>query len=123
MFEVSVSMNFSAAHNLRGYQGNFEALHGHNWKVEVVLRAERLDKIGMVEDFTFIKGKLKEILALFDHKYLNTLSYFKKMNPTSENIAKIVYGKMKERMKGSSVLVDCVKVWETEASVASYREP
>jgi len=123
MFEVSVSMNFSAAHNLRGYQGKCEALHGHNWKVEVVLRADRLDKIGMVEDFTFIKGKLKEILALFDHKYLNTLSYFKKMNPTSENIAKIVYGKMKERMKGSSVLVDCVKVWETDTSVASYREP
>ena len=57
MFEVSVSMNFSAAHNLRGYQGKCEALHGHNWKVEVVLRAARLDKIGMVEDFTFIKGK------------------------------------------------------------------
>jgi len=123
MFEVSVSMNFSAAHNLRGYQGKCEALHGHNWKVEVVLRADRLDKIGMVEDFAFIKGKLKEILALFDHKYLNTLSYFKKMNPTSENIAKIVYGKMKERMKGSSVFVDCVKVWETDTSVASYREP
>ncbi|MDD2866850.1 MAG: 6-carboxytetrahydropterin synthase QueD [Candidatus Omnitrophota bacterium] len=123
MYEVSVSMNFSAAHNLRGYQGKCEVLHGHNWKVEVVLRAERLDKAGMVEDFTFIKGKLKEILSLFDHKYLNTLSYFKKMNPTSENIAKIVYGKMKERMRGSSVLVDCVKVWETDTSVASYREP
>jgi 6-pyruvoyltetrahydropterin/6-carboxytetrahydropterin synthase len=123
MYEVSVSMNFSAAHNLRGYQGKCEVLHGHNWKVEVVLRAERLDKAGMVEDFTFIKGKLKEILSLFDHKYLNTLSYFKKMNPTSENIAKIVYGKMKERMKGSSVFVDCVKVWETDTSVASYREP
>ncbi len=123
MYEVSVSMNFSAAHNLRGYQGKCEALHGHNWKVEVVLRSALLDKVGMVEDFTLIKSKLKEVLALFDHKYLNTLPYFKKKNPTSENIAKVIYGKMKERMRGSSVPLEAVKVWETETSFASYREP
>ena len=58
MFEISVVMNFSAAHNLKGYRGKCEALHGHNWKVEVLLASPGTDKIGMVEDFNVIKGKL-----------------------------------------------------------------
>ncbi len=123
MFEVSVTMNFSSAHNLRGYKGKCEALHGHNWKVEVSLSATRLDDTGMVEDFTIIKEKLKSVLSLLDHKYLNSLSYFKKINPTSENIAKFIYLKMAERMKGQSLKVLSVKVWETETSCALYHKP
>ena len=122
MFEVSVEMNFSSAHNLRGYKGKCEALHGHNWKVEVVLGSDKLDKTGMVEDFTEIKEKLKSILALLDHKYLNSLSYFKKINPTSENIARFIYTKMKERMKQEALRVVFVKVWETENCCAIYHE-
>lgn len=122
MFEVSVEMNFSSAHNLRGYKGKCEALHGHNWKVEVVLGSDTLDKIGMVEDFTEIKEKLKSILALLDHKYLNSLSYFKKINPTSENIARFIYTKMKERMRQDALKVSSVKVWETENCCAVYHE-
>jgi len=122
MFEVSVEMNFSSAHNLRGYKGKCEALHGHNWKVEVVLGSDTLDKIGMVEDFTEIKEKLKSILALLDHKYLNSLSYFKKINPTSENIARFIYTKMKERMRQDALKVASVKVWETENCCAVYHE-
>ncbi len=122
MFEVSVVMNFSAAHNLKGYQGKCEALHGHNWKVEISLGSGSLDKIGMVEDFTVIREKLKSVLSLLDHKYLNQLSYFKKINPTSENIAKLIYTKMKERLKKSSMALIFVKVWETDNSYATYRE-
>jgi len=122
MFEVSVVMNFSAAHNLKGYRGKCEALHGHNWKVEVVLRSSRLDKVGMVEDFAIIKQKLKDVLSLFDHKYLNVLPYFRKMNPTSENIAKLIYGKMKERLSAHPAKVFSVKVWETDTSSAIYSE-
>lgn len=122
MFEVSVCLDFSAAHNLKGYQGKCEALHGHNWKVEVVLRSDQLDKIGMLEDFKVIKEKLKNILALFDHKYLNQLSYFKRTNPTSENIAKLIYQKMKEKIGKDKVRVFFVKVWETTNSCATYYE-
>lgn len=123
MFEVAVTMNFSAAHNLKGYKGKCEVLHGHNWKVELSLGSEKMDGAGMVEDFTVIKEKLRGILSLLDHKYLNVLPYFKKANPTSENIAKLIYVKMKERLKGGSAIVRSVKVWETENSAATYYEP
>ena len=122
MFEISVVMNFSAAHNLKGYRGKCEALHGHNWKVEVLLASPGTDKIGMVEDFNVIKEKLKSILTLFDHKYLNVLSYFKKANPTSENLAKLIYTKMKERTRSGPAKIISVRVWETENSSAIYHE-
>lgn len=122
MFEVSVVMDFSAAHNLRGYRGKCEELHGHNWRVEVSVGSDQLDKIGMVEDFKVVKEKLRGILDLFDHKYLNVLPYFKKKNPTSENIAKLIYQKLKEKIRRNDLKVLWVKVGETENSCAVYRE-
>ncbi len=120
MFDVSVAMYFSSAHNLRGYKGKCEELHGHNWKVEAVLRSHKLDKNGMVEDFTVIKSRLKEVLSLLDHKYLNDLAYFKKVNPTSENIAKFIFKKTEEKLNHNKVKLASVKVWETENSYAVY---
>ncbi len=91
MFEISVTMDFSAAHNLRGYKGKCERLHGHNWQVEVVFAAESLDKTGMLLDFNAAKKILKDVLRNFDHNYLNSVSNFKKINPTSENIAQVIF--------------------------------
>jgi 6-pyruvoyltetrahydropterin/6-carboxytetrahydropterin synthase len=122
MFEVSVTMSFGAAHNLRGYRGKCEALHGHNWKVEAVLSSLRLDKLGMVEDFTAIKERLKETLSVLDHGYLNNVPPFDKMNPTSENIARFIYQCMKKKFRGPHLKVCRIKVWETETSAATYFE-
>jgi 6-pyruvoyltetrahydropterin/6-carboxytetrahydropterin synthase len=122
MFEISVTMDFSAAHNLRGYRGKCEEFHGHNWKVQVSLASCQLGKIGMVEDFKAIKQRLKDILALVDHKYLNSLPYFRKDNPTSENIAKFIYERMKVKRKVGRPKVLSVKVWETEQCAAMYYE-
>jgi 6-pyruvoyltetrahydropterin/6-carboxytetrahydropterin synthase len=60
MFSVKIEADFSSAHNLRGYQGKCEELHGHNWKVELVASRDKLDKAGMVLDFKYIKAELKK---------------------------------------------------------------
>ena len=59
MYSIKVEANFSSAHNLRGYKGKCEELHGHNWKVEVVVSKKKLDKIGMVLDFKYLKDRIK----------------------------------------------------------------
>lgn len=118
MFSIKVEADFSAAHNLLGYKGKCEELHGHNWKVEVVAAKDKLDKTGMVLDFKYLNTKLNQVLDALDHKYLNNISYFKKVNPTSENIAKYIYDCL--RPKVSSLL--SVTVWESEKSCASYDE-
>jgi 6-pyruvoyltetrahydropterin/6-carboxytetrahydropterin synthase len=117
MFEIEVSSNFSAAHRLRGYKGKCENIHGHNWKVNVSISSDRLSKIGVVLDFKDVKKELRNVLRRFDHKNLNSLAFFKKANPTSENIAKFIFEQLKKRLPVSSV-----DVWEADDSKATYRE-
>lgn len=122
MYEIKIESGFSAAHNLRGYKGKCEELHGHNWKVEASLKAEYIDKIGMVCDFKILKEKLNSVLKDFDHSYLNKHKYFKKVNPTSENVARYIYDRLSASLKGNRLAIGAVKVWENQASCASYYE-
>jgi 6-pyruvoyltetrahydropterin/6-carboxytetrahydropterin synthase len=116
MYKIKIEGDFSSAHNLRGYKGKCEELHGHNWKVEVVVVSSKLDKIGMVMDFKSLKEKLFTLLEKLDHKYLNNLDYFKKVNPTSENIAKYLFDNLKAKVPG----LYCVTVWESDKACATY---
>jgi 6-pyruvoyltetrahydropterin/6-carboxytetrahydropterin synthase len=118
MFEVEVFSDFSAAHRLRGYKGKCENIHGHNWKVGVTVSSERVNKIGIVADFRDVKKQLGGVLKKLDHKNLNSIANFKKINPTSENLAKFIYGQLKRKR----VPVSSVSVWEAEDSKAVYSE-
>ena len=116
MFEIKVISDFNAAHNLRGYRGKCEELHGHNWRVEVVVCGKNLNKTGMLMDFKQLKFRLNNVLDRLDHKYLNRLSYFKRINPTSENIAKYIYDDLKKKVSS----LKSVTVWESDNSSAIY---
>jgi 6-pyruvoyltetrahydropterin/6-carboxytetrahydropterin synthase len=128
MYSIKAEAGFSSAHNLRGYKGKCEELHGHNWKVEVVAASPELDKTGMVLDFKYLKKKLNNVLEKLDHKYLNKISYFsaaggsasggKKVNPTSENIARYIF----DCLKGKIPALKSVTVWENNTSSATYGE-
>lgn len=126
MYEIRVISGFSSAHKLRGYKGKCEDLHGHNWKVEVYILSENLDKIGMVVDFKELKLVLSKVLNKLDHKYLNELPYFsasggKKVNPTSENMAKYIFEQLQSKIK--KVKISKVTVWESDTSAASFSKP
>lgn len=118
MFTVTVRSSFSSAHNLRGYKGNCEELHGHNWRVEIEASSEKLDKTGMVADFREIKKSLNDVLGQLDHKYLNELEYFKKINPTSEHIARYIFEEISKR--NAELGIKKVTVWETDSFSAAY---
>jgi len=122
MYKIKIISNFSAAHFLRGYKGKCENLHGHNWKVEVIVSSVKLNSCGMVMDFNELKKNTGAVLDDFDHKHLNELEYFKEVNPSSENIACYIYNKLKEKFTGEDCRLEEVNVWETDTSCASYKE-
>lgn len=122
MYEVLIKGDFSSAHNLIGYKGKCEELHGHNWKVEARFEKESLNDIGISVDFTLLKDKLKTILKKLDHTYLNKLDGFKKQNPSAENIARFIYQKLKASIKEKGLFLKSVSVWESESSRATYYE-
>jgi 6-pyruvoyltetrahydropterin/6-carboxytetrahydropterin synthase len=123
MFEVAVEQSFASAHALRNYKGRCENVHGHNWKVRVVIEGEKLDATGMLVDFLDVKSLLGEILDRIDHQFLNEIPPFDSINPSAENIAEYFYQQLTGKFAETPVPVRIreVKIWETEIQSATYR--
>ena len=125
MYEVSVDETFAAAHNLRGYKGKCENLHGHNYKVRVTLAGAELDAAGLLLDFKLLKQVMRPAIERIDHRMLNDLEPFIVLNPSAENIAKYFYDLTNQQLaamtEGRVRVKDCT-VWETDACTATYYE-
>lgn len=122
MFELTVNIHFDAAHFLRGYQGKCAQIHGHTWRVQVKVRGQQLDQIGMLIDFSLLKSKLREITDDFDHVLLNDLDCFSQVNPTAECISKYIFDRYCESLRKYNVQVCYVQVWESSGAAAAYFE-
>lgn len=120
MYQITVISHFSGAHRLRYLHGKCEELHGHNWKVEVSVVSNQLNQEGVVIDFVLLKQKVEKILKVLDHTYLNDLPYFSGKEPSSENIAKYIFDRLKGELKGHHAKLRGVTAWESETSCATY---
>jgi 6-pyruvoyltetrahydropterin/6-carboxytetrahydropterin synthase len=122
MFELMVETTFSAAHQLKGYRGKCERLHGHNWKVQVHVIAEKLNEIDIAIDFHEMKSLTNEVVSALDHSVLNEIFPFTEKNPSSENIAKWVYDSLRKKIQNETIQLSAVTVWESENTSATYYE-
>ena len=122
MFEVSVEHTFAAGHALRNYRGKCENVQGHNYRVRVLVRGEKLDHVGMLADFVELKRLLRAISEPMDHVFLNDMPPFNELNPTAENMAWYICQKLREGLKlDNPVEIAEVTVWETDIQSATYR--
>ena len=122
MYEVGITTHFSAAHHLVGYDGSCAGKHGHNWGVEVFVEGEELDGTGILVDFRKLKRDVQQVLADMDHTDLNEAEFFKESNPTSENIARLLYGRLASRINCETYRLSRVLVRETPGNGARYSE-
>jgi 6-pyruvoyltetrahydropterin/6-carboxytetrahydropterin synthase len=116
-YKLSVTKNFASAHCLREYNGKCENLHGHNWKIRAAFYGTKLDDTGILIDFTDIKKHLDTIIAYLDHKFLNEIIPFDKINPTAENISSFILEQLK-KIETENAKVCEVEVWESDFSSA-----
>ena len=123
MYEVYVDETFAAAHNLRGYKGKCEDLHGHNYKVRVTLEGKELDSVGLLYDFVHLKQVIHGVIGALDHKYLNELKPFDVLNPSAENLAKYLYEETSKQMRAApyGTRIASITVWETDVTSATYQ--
>ncbi len=122
MFQVSVEETFSAGHALRGYKGKCENPHGHNYRVRVNVAGEKLDSIGLLVDFGYLKKILRELITGVDHKFLNDQPPFNAINPSAENMAKFFYDETMKQMlpMPNAPRITSITVWETDETSATY---
>ena len=121
-FMLKTHVHFAAAHRLRGYQGDCEQVHGHNYKVEVEVRATGLDELGMGIDFRAIRVAAREVVGELDHRFLNEVPPFAEVNPTAEHIAQFVFDRMARRIDREHVRIHAIIVWETDRDCVRYGE-
>jgi len=133
MYRVTREIHFCYGHRLLNYDGKCKHLHGHNGRAVITLEAPRLDALGMVMDFS----RLKQVIGAWidetlDHKMLlhrddpalpalgqlGEPVHLMDVNPTAENIAKLIFDYTASR--GFPVVE--VKLWETESCFATYSQ-
>lgn len=121
MYELKVETDFSAAHRLSMVGEKCENLHGHNWKVEVVVSGDALDAGGVLVDFGVIKGHVRQVMATIDHKYLNELDFFDDQTPpSSENIACYIAKTLQPLIDRPGIRLARVSAWESKDACATY---
>jgi 6-pyruvoyltetrahydropterin/6-carboxytetrahydropterin synthase len=118
-FEITTTRRFSAAHQLRLYDGSLEPVHGHNWRVKVTVAAAELDAIGVVMDFHALERLVDAIVVPMHNRHLNDLPAFgeRGLNPSAENVALHVGRSLR---LPASVRLARVDVWETDTNRATY---
>ncbi len=122
MYEVTVTTTISASHHLRGYRGKCENVHGHNYKVEATVRADDLDGIGLALDFGVLRQRLNAVADRFDHCDLNETEEFADLNPSSENLTRVIYHLLAESIADLPVAIHQVRIRETEGAFVTFRE-
>jgi 6-pyruvoyltetrahydropterin/6-carboxytetrahydropterin synthase len=119
-FEVMIERNFSSAHQLRGYRGKCENLHGHNYRIEIYARGRELDNIGLLIDFVELKAAADDVVQYLDHQNINELAPFDELQPSAENLAKYILERLNSQVGDERVQIFKVRCFETPTSVATY---
>ncbi len=120
MYRVSVDYSFAAGHALRGYKGKCENVHGHNYKVRVNVAGDQLNAIGLLVDFVDLRAALRKIIERLDHRMLNDLEPFDRLNPSAENLAAYFAAELGRAFESQPVRIEAVTVWETDTTSATY---
>jgi len=119
-YELMIETDFAAAHFLRGYDGDCSRLHGHNWKVQLFVTCHALDDIGLAVDYKILKRELKAALKTWDHYHLNEIPPFDTINPSSENVARVLFENMSQRLNDDRVRVSKMIIGETCTARVCY---
>jgi 6-pyruvoyltetrahydropterin/6-carboxytetrahydropterin synthase len=135
MIRLSQQFEFAAAHRLhnpdlddatnRATFGkcNNPHGHGHNYQVEVTLLGTPDASGTLMPVSRFEQIVEQHAISLLDHKFLNIeVEAFKTLNPSVENIAKVIYQMLNPHLKTDHCALASVTVWETPKTYAEYAE-
>ncbi len=120
-YRLTVAAGFSASHQLRNFGGKCEALHGHNFGVEMSVVGQDLDpKTHLLVDFGLLKQILRAEVERYDHTFLNEVEPFDRINPSSENIARTLFEALFGQVHDLDATLESVTVCEKPGQSATY---
>lgn len=118
---VFKEIKMRSAHQLKdGYEGKCKRVHGEYYKIQFRVSSITINQFGMVIDFNAFDTLVKD---KYDHYFLNEIEPFNKVNPTAENIARVLFWKLNEIFHALShkPRLEWIKVIESdEGAYAEY---
>ncbi|MCK4537615.1 MAG: 6-carboxytetrahydropterin synthase [Candidatus Krumholzibacteria bacterium] len=123
IYTLSTEIELCCSHSLNEYDGDCSRVHGHNWLVRVYYEFKKVDENGLTVDYLRLRADMEKILLpRFDHRHLNEVPPFDRINPTSENIAAEIFRLLREETAYEGGRLVEVELWETRMDMVRYRE-
>jgi 6-pyruvoyltetrahydropterin/6-carboxytetrahydropterin synthase len=122
MYELGIRRSFSATHYLIGGDWGAENVeHSHEYRLEVVLGKNQLDRHGFLVDIVEVEDHLDQVVAQFRGKTLNDLPGFTGANPSIERLAAVIHECFRLRFADYCLSSLTVVIWEDDIAWTSYR--
>ncbi len=112
MYEIGVSAQFEAAHQLSAEFGPAARLHGHTYTLEVVVRGPALQANGTLYDVGQLRAMVSDLAAALHYRDLNTVPELAQANTTAEAVASYCWETLAAKLHGGNLDSLLVRVWE-----------
>ena len=113
MYEVYVATQFEAAHRLVGDFGPATRIHGHTYRMEVIVRGERLSDDGTLYDIGELRPAVDELATSLHYRDLNDVPDLASVNTTAEAVADYCWEKLAPPLRGRRLASLAVRIWES----------
>jgi 6-pyruvoyltetrahydropterin/6-carboxytetrahydropterin synthase len=113
MYEVYVATQFEAAHRLVGDFGPATRIHGHTYRMEVIVRGERLSDDGTLYDIGELRPAVDELATSLHYRDLNDVPDLASVNTTAEAVADYCWEKLAPPLRDRSLASLAVRIWES----------
>jgi 6-pyruvoyltetrahydropterin/6-carboxytetrahydropterin synthase len=122
MYEIGIVSQFEAAHRLRGDFGPATRLHGHTYRLEVVVRGERLKDDGTLYDLGRLDAAVAELAGELHYRDLDEVPGLAGANTTAEHVARFCWERLAPALRGAGLASLLVRVWESPRAYAARDE-
>ena len=123
MYEVYVATQFEAAHRLVGDFGPATRPHGHTYRMEVIVRGERLKNDGTLYDVGRLRKAVEELATSLHYRDLNDVPGLAGVNTTAEAVARYCWDRLALRLRGQGLDSLTVRIWESPQVYAAREDP
>ena len=113
MYEVYVAAGFEAAHRLVGDFGPASRMHGHTYRMEAVLRGQRLQDDGTLYDIGELRQAVDDLANSLNYRDLNEVPGLADVNTTAEAVADYCWERLAAPLRDRGLDSLVVRIWES----------
>jgi 6-pyruvoyltetrahydropterin/6-carboxytetrahydropterin synthase len=122
VYEVYVAAQFEAAHRLLGDFGPASRIHGHTYRMEVIVRGESLSEENILYDVGELRSAVEDLAASLDYRDLNEVPALAGVNTTAEALADYCWERLAPPLRASGLDSLTVRVWESPQVYAARED-